>query len=91
MKKSRIATIITAAAVAAVTAVVINKTKHSLFDLDEDFDSDLFEDEDTEDEDTEDDVRSARSRFTNVLSRVVGSASTSANEKTFADSTEKNE
>ena len=89
MKKSRIATIITAAAVAAVTAVVINKTKHSLFDTDDDFNSDLFEDEDTED-----DVKSARSRFTSVLSRMtdkVGSASTSANEKTFADSTEENE
>jgi hypothetical protein len=86
MKKSRIATIVTAAAVAAVTAVVINKTKHNLFSLDEDLNSDLFEDEDTEDN-----VKSARSRFTNVLSRVVGSASTSANEKTFADSTEENE
>lgn len=89
MKKSRIATIVTAAAVAAVTAVVINKTKHSLSDSDEDFNSDLFEDEDTED-----DVKSARSRFTKVLGKVTDkfeSTSTSAKEKTFTDSAEENE
>lgn len=89
MKKPRIVTIVTAAAVAAVTAVVINKTKHNLFSLDEDFDSDLFEDEDTED-----DVKSARSRFTKVLGKVTDkfeSASTSAKEKTFTDSAEENE
>ena len=79
MKKLRVATIVTAVAVAAVTAVAINRTKHGLFD--EDYGSDLFEDEDT------DDVESARGRFTNVLSRVTDKIE-NTKVKAFTDNTE---